>query len=135
MDSSSLEWLYHDPAESGHTSAQGSGDLLALPRREGMRLHRVLASSAERVCGLQRERAGVAVGSMNHGREGGRLLRIEAGALVGTKEGNSRAAHRPAKLRIGPAPSKSHQQRIHCSRLRVEKTVSIPAVFRGFAQL
>ena len=102
-----------------------------------MRLHRVLASSAERVCGLQRERAGVAVGSMNHGREGGRLLRIEAGALVGTKEGNSRAAHRSAKLRIriGPAPSKSHQQRIHRSRLRVEKTVSIPAAFTRFAQL
>jgi hypothetical protein len=47
MDSSSLEWLYHDPPESGRTPAQGSGDVLALPRREELRLYRLLAGGAE----------------------------------------------------------------------------------------
>lgn len=72
MDSSSLGWLYHDSAESGRTSPQGSGDLLALPRREELRVYRLLAGWAERVRDLQGERASVAVGSMIHGLWEGR---------------------------------------------------------------
>ena len=66
MDSSSLEWLYHNPAESGRTSAQGSGDVLALPRREKLRVYRLLAGRAERVRSLQGGRAGMAMGSMRN---------------------------------------------------------------------
>jgi hypothetical protein len=67
MDSSSLEWLYHDPAGSGRNSAQGSGEVLALPRREELRVYRLLAGWAGRVRDLQGERSSVAVGSMVHG--------------------------------------------------------------------
>jgi len=63
LDSSSLGGLYH--GEGGRKAFPSrAGDVLALPRREKMRLHRLLAGRAERLCGLQRKRASMALGSM-----------------------------------------------------------------------
>ena len=82
MDSSSLEWLYHDPAGSGRNSAQGSGEVLALPRREELRVYRLLAGWAGRVRDLQGERSSVAVGSMITTAEKTRVLGVRSRSKV-----------------------------------------------------
>jgi len=70
LDSPALDSL-HDRQNGIEWASQDNRDVLALPGREELRLHRMLAGRARRVCGLQGERAGMAVASMNNSRNEG----------------------------------------------------------------
>jgi hypothetical protein len=64
LDSPSLEWLCNSAKGSGETAVEGSGNVLALPRREEMRLYRLLAGRAGRMRDVQRGWPSNAVGAM-----------------------------------------------------------------------
>jgi len=67
LDSPAAHGLHHDKAGSGRIAVQNRSDVPALPRREKMRLYRMLAGRAWRVRDMQGNRTSHAVGAMNVG--------------------------------------------------------------------
>jgi hypothetical protein len=62
--------MYNGQAGAEQIGTQSCGDVLALPGRQEMRLHRLLAGRSKRLRGVQGNRASVAVAPMNPERTG-----------------------------------------------------------------